>query len=351
MNKEFSLYLDGVRITAALVVFLGHASGPLTDGFLWQLNDYLDAAVMVFFVLSGYVIAFVSNTKEKTLRAYSVSRISRLSSVVIPALILTFICDQIGLWINADLYYNGPWNAPNNEFINYFLSLFLLQNIWHLNLQPGMNSPFWSLSYELMFYIIFAASFYFQGKKRLILILISILVAGPDILLSFPLWLMGASSYYLHQRESAKRILNSNIALCSIFSICSLLALIVCAPWAEKNMVYDIPLLPGSRKLAANYLYSILFTVHLLTIPPLLHKLKTFLFYFAKPITLLGSMTFSLYLFHRPLIQVFATFSNDPSSPINRATIIFGTILVTATLGLWCEKNKYTVKQYINKHL
>ncbi len=59
MNKSFSLYLDVIRFSAAMVVFLSHtASSSLTDEFLWQFKDYSQTAVMIFFVLSGYVIAF-----------------------------------------------------------------------------------------------------------------------------------------------------------------------------------------------------------------------------------------------------------------------------------------------------
>ena len=51
---------------------------------------------MVFFVLSGFVIAYVSEQKEHTLREYSISRLARLWSVAVPALILTIALDQLG---------------------------------------------------------------------------------------------------------------------------------------------------------------------------------------------------------------------------------------------------------------
>ena len=45
--------------------------------------------MIVFFVLSGYVIAHVLATRERTLFEYFASRFSKLYSVVVPALILT----------------------------------------------------------------------------------------------------------------------------------------------------------------------------------------------------------------------------------------------------------------------
>ena len=78
MKKEVSIYLDAVRFLAAFFVFLDHfALGRISGGFLWQLRPLGDEAVTVFFVLSGFVIAYVTDTREKTAPAYVVSRVAR----------------------------------------------------------------------------------------------------------------------------------------------------------------------------------------------------------------------------------------------------------------------------------
>ena len=60
MRRDFSLYMDVIRFFAAMVVFLSHSSSQsLTGGLFWQFKDYAQTAVIVFFVLSGYVIAFI----------------------------------------------------------------------------------------------------------------------------------------------------------------------------------------------------------------------------------------------------------------------------------------------------
>ena len=46
---------------------------------------------MVFFVLSGYVVAFVSDKNEKHLADFILSRAVRILSVSIPALLLTLL--------------------------------------------------------------------------------------------------------------------------------------------------------------------------------------------------------------------------------------------------------------------
>ena len=165
MNKGVSLYLDVARFSAAMVVFLGHASGQLfTGGLFWQLGDYMRVAVIVFFVLSGYVIAHVLQDRESTVREYATARISRLYSIASPALLLTAICDFIGLRIDPALYYEGPWGYPEgNQAWNYLASFFFVNRFWDLRLDPGINVPFWSLSFEAVYYVAAALLVFAKG--------------------------------------------------------------------------------------------------------------------------------------------------------------------------------------------
>ena len=94
MRRETSIYLNAVRFFAALVVFLGHTSGRrFTDGFLWAFGEYMDVAVIIFFVLSGYVIAYVTDNRERSLDDYAINRVARILSVAMPALIETCLRD------------------------------------------------------------------------------------------------------------------------------------------------------------------------------------------------------------------------------------------------------------------
>ena len=106
MTNALSLYLDALRFGAALAFFLSHYStGRISGGLFWQF-DGGRTAVLVFFVLSGFVIAWVSETRERTLEEYGLSRVARLYSVIIPAFVLTAALDRIGKAIDPRLY--GP---------------------------------------------------------------------------------------------------------------------------------------------------------------------------------------------------------------------------------------------------
>ena len=90
LSSGLSLYLDLFRFFMALVVLLSHASSKAyTDGLTWRAYPFSQPAVLGFFVLSGFVIAYVTARRERDGLSFTISRIARLYSVVIPALLLT----------------------------------------------------------------------------------------------------------------------------------------------------------------------------------------------------------------------------------------------------------------------
>lgn len=107
MSPALSCYLDGMRLLAAMLVYLSHANASWLTGnlpVLWRISNLGNEAVMMFFVLSGFVIAFVTDKKEHTAREYLLSRFARLYSVAIPAIVLAFVSDSIGQSLSPSTY-------------------------------------------------------------------------------------------------------------------------------------------------------------------------------------------------------------------------------------------------------
>ena len=98
LDRTLSTALDLVRFIAALLVFFHHSEHLLKDKNLSIIASFGHDSVILFFLLSGFVIGFISDTKEHTLIQYTIARISRLYSVVIPALLLTYILVFFGLY-------------------------------------------------------------------------------------------------------------------------------------------------------------------------------------------------------------------------------------------------------------
>ena len=140
MKRETSIYLDGVRFLAAAVVFVGHVSGQrFTGGFLWPVGRYMDAAVMVFFVLSGFVIAYAVSARERTLEEYFVNRAARIYSVALPALLVTFLLDAVGRSVRPGLY-SAAWGyQTGHPWLQFFSGLTSTNQLWGVDIPQGSD--------------------------------------------------------------------------------------------------------------------------------------------------------------------------------------------------------------------
>jgi peptidoglycan/LPS O-acetylase OafA/YrhL len=197
MNKTFSLYLDVLRVVAALVVFLSHVGhGHLVGGVLWRFTFWGHEAVMLFFVLSGYVIAYVTDTREGTIKDYAVARLARLYSVIVPAMVLTLLFDALGTRIAPDSYTSGRMmNSNVDPVLSYLLSLLMLNQSWDWVTHFGSNGAYWSIPFEFWYYVLFGVFVFLKGPWRWGTLLVAACVAGPHILILAPVWLLGVLLY------------------------------------------------------------------------------------------------------------------------------------------------------------
>jgi peptidoglycan/LPS O-acetylase OafA/YrhL len=192
MPVALSVYFDFARVSAALVVLLSHAwlaffpKHPLP----WPGHQ----AVVVFFVLSGYVIAFVAHTKESNIAEFALSRAARILSVTVPALVLSLV---VGAVIDPN------WKASAFKIP---LNLFFLGENWSIDSPPETNLPYWSLCYEVWYYAIFAAATFPKTTKAKVILGGAVgFLAGPKILLLMPCWLLGVLLYHYRNQITPPR--------------------------------------------------------------------------------------------------------------------------------------------------
>jgi len=120
---------------------------------------------MIFFVLSGYLIAFTFKEKNRGAKRYIIDRVSRLYSVVWPALLLTCVLDYIGFRFNPGFYLA---EIPiHHQFLRYLANAFFWADMGFMH-SSFYNGPFWSICYEFWYYMLFAAYCYLQGKWKYI---------------------------------------------------------------------------------------------------------------------------------------------------------------------------------------
>jgi peptidoglycan/LPS O-acetylase OafA/YrhL len=171
-RREERRLLDLIRWISAFMVAAGHtwaATAPQTQGFfnrlLWALAETRHSWVIVFFVLSGYLVGgnALLRADRFDFRAYAIARFSRIYIVLIPALLLTAGLD--GLAHHLDPHspvYTAVWReglfGGTPPFDRYSpreiaASLLSLENVLA---QPiGSDGPLWSLGFEWIFYFCF----------------------------------------------------------------------------------------------------------------------------------------------------------------------------------------------------
>src|SRR3954469_1403690 len=188
MSAALSVYLDLIRFGAALVVVLSHAWLILFPAV--PLHWPGPGAVIVFFVLSGFVIAYVTDGHDRTLTDYALNRLSRLWSVSIPAL-----CFGLALFPFVQHSAFGPVPADSSPVAGSTVNALFMGEVWFSSVAPPLNGPFWSLNYEAWFYAIFGAWTYLPRPMKGPAACVLAALAGPKILVLMPCWLLGVSAY------------------------------------------------------------------------------------------------------------------------------------------------------------
>jgi len=218
-----SVLLDLLRGLAALLVLFGHWRNLLFVDYPqliahkalllvpYALTSAGHQAVVIFFILSGYLISssvFRSFAREQwSWRSYLTHRVVRLWVVLIPGLLLCALWDNIGLHLHLApaLYIGGAGNHVTGDIRQalsthvFFGNLFFLQSL----LVPvfGSNGPLWSLANEFWYYLLFPLGLVALRRQCALLqrIASGVLFLGiawfvrHGILQSFPIWLAGTA--------------------------------------------------------------------------------------------------------------------------------------------------------------
>lgn len=202
MNKSLSVFLDLLRLGAAMLVLVGH----MAEVFAVRLPDLVHHSakegVAIFFVLSGFVIAFVTDGKERDWRSYARSRWLRMLSVVPLALVVLCLCFAIGARIDPAAYglveggaaVAGTVGDPPS-LIGAMRVLSFTNELWFARSMISTGAPFWSLGFEVAYYVAFGILLFGRGWWRMGLFAAWLAVCGPRIALAFPLWLIGVASW------------------------------------------------------------------------------------------------------------------------------------------------------------
>ena len=194
-----SLLLDAVRFGASVMVAVGHLTQWHFSTGWPDLTIHAVEAVGIFFVLSGFVIRYVTRLKYARIGEYWVDRASRIYSVVLPAVLFTLVADGIAERVNP-AYFLAHWGQYMDHPVERLVqNLIFTSQFWSRSTALFSNGPFWSLSYECLYYAIYGCAFYLRGTLRWLLVAGLILLGGAHIALLFPLWLIGCAVHEIYE--------------------------------------------------------------------------------------------------------------------------------------------------------
>jgi peptidoglycan/LPS O-acetylase OafA/YrhL len=161
--------LDGLRAISIAMVLLGHLSG--TRGFVrldFGVGDYAHLGVIVFFVISGFLItrlmiSELTKNGHVSLKLFYARRTLRL----FPASYAFIFCACLLWWAGAfHLHASDIWHAVTYT-VNY-----LPGRSWQIG-------HLWSLSVEEQFYLIWPCTFVVLGSRRAGWVAAGVILFGP----------------------------------------------------------------------------------------------------------------------------------------------------------------------------
>jgi len=346
MNPHTSLRLDALRACAALMVFCFHLSYLGYSGRALP-TEVGRIGVLAFFVMSGYVIAYVTEHKHIDLRHYMNARCARLFSVTLPALLLTAVCDAFGRTLNPTLYAHYPDVYEMKAWLRLpFFVTFMFENSF-LSLRWFSNGPMWSIAYEFWYYVIYGAAVYTRGRHRVVLLTTALLLAGWKILLLAPIWFAGAL-LYRHQRKIVTTLERQRMPLFWLSIV-----LVLCC-WLLRTDIQPLSDWGGRQFGVGMHMY---FLSDYLQTLPLLLLVGTLIVPISATrsspvwrglISTVAKSSFSVYLYHVPLILLFrASGIYNPQSLTQSAAAGGATLACCYLLATLTEHRKHAWLRFI----
>lgn len=343
LDTGLSLYLDMLRFLAAFAVVMSHVWRLLFPDFPLPWPGH--AAVIVFFVISGYVIAFATDRPGQTAGRYAVHRAVRILSVTIPALLLSVcIAPVVGRW---QVPLAGPIPFPPETFWHaIWTNLFFLgESSWFGRVLPPFNPPYWSLSYEVWYYVMFGTWAFCAPRWRWLAALAVALFAGLKIALLLPVWLLGVAVYRARiklDQDTALRlfILTALMAFAFYwfdFSVKIRAAVVLAAPVFMQD-------LHGSDQFIGDYLLGAIVAANFVAAASMGSYLRG-LVRWQTPIRYLASFTLSSYLLHMPLTVLIWSGFGVHSVAAYALLLVAGIFVV----GSLTERRHRTIRQALER--
>ncbi len=341
LHKNISTgYFDGVRGLAVLIVWLSHSSGrgqPLSDWLVFHGIGHV--GVMLFFVLSGYLLSISIMFSEKTFnfKSYLVNRFLRIAPMYYLTVFSVFLYQEVtGNISEKYLYIHGGYVG----FIKHLLFI------------KG-DGLFWTISAEFIFYLILPVLVFYLLKKKYVavkVLLISSLIYSfyhlliyihfidlPGLKVSdihhysqyLDVFVIGVIYGFLSKDLKAieyysihKKLLDFSVIVIFILTITITLVLV-----SKSFLIFNQPLY-SFRFISIGYALSFGFILFSLQ----MGNVKLRVFFSSRILMFVGIVGYSWYLIHFPIIAITNTLDIAPALKFIISTVLVSILSLASYL-------------------
>ena len=300
-TAEHLAHVDGMRAFAALVVLLNHTYAQIWTEF--------------FIVISGYCLMLPVVRGDGTLRGGSTRFFKKRARRILPPYFGALAFSLVLIWLLIGQPTRTLWDVAIDFSLKDVVShLLLLQNIFGTG---RINYVFWSIATEWQIYFVFPALVLLWRRIDPRAIVLAALVFGFALTFLFGHTRLGrANPHYLglfvlgmltaqlvHAPPGRFARLLHPLLWRMIFATPLVLSGVLISQWGWRLSIQRWPYLD---------MMVAIVTVAALVLSGLRPRGLVRSFFSWKPLALIGTFSYSLYLIHAPLLQLFWQYLLQP---------------------------------------
>ena len=308
----FTRFLAAISI---VIFHYGQKSFLFNNKFVDFIVEKADVCVSYFFILSGFVmmIAYANKTAISS-KEYLINRLARIYPVY-------FLAILIMLFVQIRLH--------AIDYIGLLCNIFMIQ-AWIPGKISSINPPGWSLSVEILFYLIFPFIFNKCFRKirleKLIIYIVLFWILSQIIFQT--LWFI----YLKNDSQILDDLMNSPLLRINEFLIGNLAGFLYTEKLKFKNGNYDfliilfISFIILALKFSMNLNFHngllAVFFIPLIILISLNNGLITKLFQ-NRSLVFLGEISFGIYILQHPVFSVISAYSVKKYLHMTDVTMVF----------------------------
>ena len=212
--------------------------------------------------------------------------------------------------------------------------------LWFNHIVLGSDEPYWSLGFEVFYYVFWGAVAFSPEKLRLPLAIALICAGGPKIGMYLPLWLLGVVAYDLTVLDRMKQFPRwlgfFSIATCPLFYLLDRKFLRgggeLYAPLSFGQMIHD-----GTYYTLIGL--GVVFLILGFEVAFRASKLRL-LHFLSHSIRWAAGGSFTLYILHQPIAVLVRAFLRQTPTPLKGAILIALVYGLTQLVSYFGERQK-----------